>query len=99
VRLKSTYDGGDRTTADKLEPALNGIRAGGYTLAILDTAGTDTAATSAAMRVADLTIVPARPSALDIEASRPTVAALTRLNRPFVFTLNMCPPGRSNRPR
>ena len=88
----------DRTTADKLEPALAGVKAAGYTVAILDTAGVDTASTSAAMRVSDLTIIPARPSALDIEASRPTVAALSRLNRPFVFVLNMCPPGRSNRP-
>jgi chromosome partitioning protein len=88
----------DRIPADKLEPALNGVKACGYTLTILDTAGVDTAPTSAVMRVADLTIVPARPSALDVEASRPTAAALSRLNRPFVFVLNMCPPGRSNRP-
>jgi chromosome partitioning protein len=67
------------------------------TLAVVDTAGVDSAATVEAMRAGDLTIIPARPSALDIEASRPTVAVLTRLGRQFVFSLNMVPPGRSTR--
>jgi chromosome partitioning protein len=88
----------DRTTPDKLQAGLTGTEQAGYTVAIIDTQGVDTAATSAAMRLADLTVIPARPSALDIEASRPTVAALMRLGRPFVFCLNMCPPGRSTRP-
>ena len=71
----------------------------GYTLAVIDTQGIDSAATAAAMRAADLSLIPARPSALDIEASRPTMAALSRLNRPFAFVLNQCPPGRTARPQ
>jgi len=89
----------DRITPDKLEAALKGLKTAGYTLAVIDTQGIDSAATAAAMRAADLSLIPARPSALDIEASRPTMAALSRLNRPFAFVLNQCPPGRTTRPQ
>ena len=105
----SLYSWGERRTADdpqvdkispdKLTAALIGLDKAGYTLAVIDTQGVDTAATSAAMRAADLSLIPARPSALDIEASRPTMAALSRLGRPFAFVLNQCPAGRNARPQ
>jgi chromosome partitioning protein len=38
-----------------------------------------------------------RVLALDLAAARPTLAALTRLDRPYCFILNACPPGRSAR--
>ncbi|MCA3301225.1 MAG: AAA family ATPase [Roseomonas sp.] len=82
----------DRTTPDKLLAALTALEKAGYTLAILDTAGIDSAATVAAMRAADLALIPARPSLADIEATRPTFAALARLGRPYAFVLNQCAP-------
>lgn len=88
----------DKITPDKLGAALRGLEKAGYTLAIIDTAGIDSAATAAAMQAADLSLIPARPSALDIEAARPTMAALMRLNRPFAFVLNQAPSGRTARP-
>lgn len=87
----------DRTTPDKMTAALFGLEKAGYTLAIIDTQGVDSAATSAAMRAADLALIPARASALDIEAAKPTMAALSRLNRPYAFVLNQCPAGRTGR--
>lgn len=87
----------DRITPDKLSAAMNGLKQAGYTLAVIDTQGVDSAATAAAMRAADLALIPARPSALDIEAARPTMAALTRLNRQYAFVINQCPAGRSPR--
>lgn len=87
----------DRITPDKLTAALTGLEKAGYSLAIIDTQGVDSAATSAAMRTADLALIPSRPSALDIEAAKPTMAALTRLNRPYSFVLNQCPAGRTGR--
>lgn len=87
----------DRIEPAKLEAALSGLSKAGYTLAIIDTAGIDSAATSAAMTAADLSLIPARTSLLDIEAARPTMTALTRLNRRFAFVLNSCPPTRSPR--
>src|SRR5262249_39213443 len=59
--------------------------------------GLDTPATAAAMRAADLSLIPARASTLDLKATRPTLAALHRLGRPYAFVLNACPAGRSGR--
>src|SRR3954463_5784507 len=87
----------DRIGADQLAPALQGLAGNGYTLAIIDTQGIDSPAVAAAMRGSHLALIPSRPSALDIEASRPTLAALNRLQRPYAFILNQCPPSRSTR--
>lgn len=88
----------DKITAEKLQAAIAGIKNAGYTLAIIDTAGVDVAANSAAMAVADLCLVPSRPSQLDIEAAKPTVSSLLRMKRKFAFVLNQCPAGRTLRP-
>jgi chromosome partitioning protein len=88
----------DKICPDKLSAALIGLDKAGYTLAVIDTQGVDTPATAAAMRSADLSLIPSRPSALDIEATRPTLGSLHRLNRPYAFILNQCPPGRTTRP-
>jgi chromosome partitioning protein len=87
----------DRVAPERLAAAVDGLARNGYTLAIIDTAGVDTAATTEAMRAADMTLVPCRPSTLDIEAARPTLAALMRLDRSYALILNSCPPGRSSR--
>ncbi len=89
----------DKIGPDRLSAALVGLAKAGYTLAVVDTQGVDTAATAAAMRMADLSLIPARPSALDIEAARPTMGSLARLNREYAFVLNQCPAGRSARPQ
>jgi chromosome partitioning protein len=82
----------DRTTPAALDAALTALCTAGYSLAILDTAGIDSAATVAAMRAADLALIPARPSLADIEATRPTFSALAQLGRPYAFVLNQCAP-------
>lgn len=87
----------DRIAPDRLPAALAGLRGAGYTLAVIDTVGVETAATVEALRAADLTLVPVRPSTLDLEATRPILAALMRLGRPYALVLNSCPPGRSAR--
>ena len=56
----------------------------GFDLAIIDTPGVDTPATTAAMHAADLCLVPARPSVADIEAARPTIRTLSALGKPFL---------------
>jgi chromosome partitioning protein len=84
----------DRTTPDKLPAVLTALQKAGYTLAVIDTQGHDSAGNSAAMRSADLCLIPATPSVMDIEAAKPTVGALTRLGRPFAFVLNRCPAAR-----
>jgi chromosome partitioning protein len=86
----------DRISPDQLAPALAGLAASGYTLAVIDTAGVDNAATSGDA-AADLSLIPARPSALYLQAARPTMAALARMDRPFAFVLIACQAGRRAR--
>ncbi len=88
----------DRITPDKLASAIAALAKQDYSLVVIDTAGIDSAATSAAMQISNLCLIPARPSALDIEAARPTIGALSRLQRSFAFVLNQAPVGRTNRP-
>jgi len=82
----------DRITPEKLTAALHGLAGHGYTVVFIDTAGIDSPAATAAMRAADMALIPARPSLADIEATRPTYAALARLGRPYAFVLNQCAP-------
>lgn len=88
----------DKIAPANLASAIHALAESGYTLAIVDTAGIDSAATAAAMQVATLALIPARPSALDIEAARPTMGTLSRLQRPFAFVINQIPTGRTSRP-
>jgi chromosome partitioning protein len=74
----------------QLKAALTGLGKKGVTLVLLDTAGADSAVTHAAMRVADLCLIPARPSRLDIEATKTTFQAVLRIGRPIGFILNQC---------
>jgi chromosome partitioning protein len=81
----------------KLPIALSALKRQGIDLVLVDTAGVDTPATTAAMAASDLCLIPARPSVADIEASRVTVRALNKLGRPFGFVINQAPAGRSVR--
>jgi chromosome partitioning protein len=62
-----------------------------YTLAIIDTPGSHNDMTTAAIRLADLCLIPARPSLADIEAAHPTFQAIHNFDRPFAFVLNQAP--------
>jgi hypothetical protein len=67
----------------------------GFTLAVLDTAGVDNPAAHLTMQAADLCLMPARPSRLDIEATGSTFRAVIRMGCRVAFLLNQCPPGRT----
>ncbi|CCD97636.1 AAA family ATPase [Bradyrhizobium sp. STM 3809] len=64
----------------------------GFTVAILDTAGVDNATARIAMQCADMCLMPARPSRLDIEATGATFRAVMRMGKKVSFVLNQCPP-------
>lgn len=81
----------------QLEAAMGLLKKQGVKLVIIDTPGVDTPAATAAIQVANLCLIPARPSIADIEAARPTVRSIARLDKPFSYVLNQCPPGRSIR--
>jgi chromosome partitioning protein len=75
--------------AFQVERSLRSLAAEGYTLSIIDTAaGADRAATAAAIRAADLCLVPIRPSVPDVEATHSTLKLIREFEKPFAFVLN-----------
>lgn len=83
--VESVHDG------YSLLPRLRKLAADGVTLAIVDTAGGWSDTFNAAVRAADLCLIPARPSIADIEAAKPTLAAVRAAEKPFAFVLNQTP--------
>ena len=75
----------------QLERTLRMLVRGSYSFAIIDTPGCDNDITNAAIRVADLCLIPARPSLADIEAAYPTLTAIHRFDKAFAFVLNQAP--------
>jgi chromosome partitioning protein len=78
-------------TAGEIEQRLQSLDQSGVTLTIVDTAGGVSAATTAAIRHSDLCLIPARPSAADIEATASTLHIARAWNKPFAFVLNQSP--------
>jgi chromosome partitioning protein len=77
--------------AGDVEQRLQVLERDGVTLAIVDTSGGLNAATTSAIRHADLCLIPARPSIADIEATASTLSIVRAWNRPFAFILNQTP--------
>jgi chromosome partitioning protein len=77
--------------AGEIEQRLLSLDRSGVTMTIIDTAGGVSAATTAAIRYADLCLIPARPSVADIEATAPTLSIIRAWNKPFAFVLNQTP--------
>lgn len=78
--------------AARLPSVLAQLKAKGCTLAIIDTPGAEGPASAAAMEIAELNIIPSRPSMFDLWASAKTRTALKAVGAEFVFLLNQCPP-------
>lgn len=92
LRRNADEPGIDRVNGGaELDKALTLLASQGYTLAIIDTPGVDSVTVTAAIRAADLCLIPARPSPADIEAANPTLDAIRKLGRPFAFVLNQTP--------
>jgi chromosome partitioning protein len=77
--------------AGDVEQRLQSLDCNGVTLTIIDTAGGTSAATTSAIRYADLCLIPARPSVADIEATASTLSVVRAWNKPFAFVLNQTP--------
>jgi chromosome partitioning protein len=77
--------------ADEIAPRLQALGCSGVTLTIIDTAGGVSAATTAAIRCADLCLIPSRPSVADIEAAATTLNLVRSCDKPFAFVLNQTP--------
>jgi chromosome partitioning protein len=83
--VEPVYSAGD------IEAKLLSLDRSGVTLTIIDTAGDVSAATTAAIRYADLCLIPSRPSVADIEATACTLSIVRAWNKPFAFVLNQTP--------
>jgi chromosome partitioning protein len=79
-------------TPGRLSATLAALEKNGFTLAIIDTAGAESQAAIAAMKAADLNIIPSRPNIFDLWASELTRATLKQMKADYVFVLNQCPP-------
>ena len=80
----------------KLAAVLEAAEKKGISLVIIDTPGADGAASTAAMKAADLNVIPSRPSVFDLWASAQTRAALKDSRSDYVFLLNQCPPAQQS---
>ena len=74
-----------------LERVLSVFRRRGYSLVVIDTPGSDDDIVTEAIRLADLCLIPAKPSPADIEATHPTLKSIRRFGRRFAFVLNQSP--------
>ena len=93
IESRETPTGPDfeRVDATALDKAISTLADSGYDLTVIDTPGVDSPAANAAMRVADLCLIPCRPTATDLRGCLPTVQSMMRLDKPFAFVLAQCP--------
>jgi chromosome partitioning protein len=75
----------------RLRSILDGLAAADFTLVIFDTTGADARAVRLVGEVADLCLLPARPTRLDVEATAETFRAVFLAKRKAAFVLNQCP--------
>jgi chromosome partitioning protein len=88
----------ERERLQRLPAILDGLAGAGFTLALFDTAGADNSAVRMVSEAADLCLLPARPTRLDVEATAATFRAVFLAKRKAAFVLNQCPPNyRSSR--
>ncbi|WP_159730630.1 AAA family ATPase [Methylosinus sp. Ce-a6] len=76
----------------KLGKALVALEKKGVTLVVIDAPGADTEYTDAAIRAADLCIIPARPNVFDLWACELTRISIKDKKKDYAFLLNQCPP-------
>lgn len=102
-----TVRGGGEPAVDRLRPwefaqfptILDQQAEQGRTLAIVDTPGASIGGVAALLRLADLVLIPIRPSRLDLMAALPTIELLAGqgMGERLALVLNQCPPPPSPR--
>lgn len=78
--------------ATQLDDIMARLRNSAFDYVFIDTPGVDTPGSLAAIRAADLCVIPCRPTPADLRAFKPTLAAIYRLEKKFAFVLNQTPP-------
>jgi chromosome partitioning protein len=80
----------ERERLQRVRAILDGLAGAGFTLAIFDTAGADGPAVRLVSEAADLCLLPARPTRLDVDATAATFRAVFLAKRRAAFVLNQC---------
>jgi chromosome partitioning protein len=83
--------------SSKLPAVMQTLAASQLSLTIIDTPAGLSMASEAAMRAADLVLIPVRPTAFDIWASEPTRRRARELHKECAFVLSQCPIVRGSR--
>ncbi|MGE3246687.1 MAG: AAA family ATPase [Beijerinckiaceae bacterium] len=86
----------EAVSAGKLPVALKALEKAGVSLVIIDTPGTESKAAEAAMKAADLCLIPSRPNVFDLWASENTRQSLRSMRKEYAFLLNQCPPAQQS---
>jgi chromosome partitioning protein len=81
-----------QTTVGRLAIDLAALRAQGFRLAVIDTPPAITMAIQSVISVADMIVVPTRPSPHDLRAVGATVDMCERAGKPLTFVLNGATP-------
>jgi chromosome partitioning protein len=81
----------ERDRLPRLRAILEGLGGAGFTLAVFDTAGADGPSVRLVTEAADLCLLPARPTIMDVEATAATFRAVFLAKRKAAFVLNQCP--------
>ncbi len=81
----------ERERLPRLRAILDGLADVGFTLAVFDTVGADAAAIRLVTEAADLSLLPVRPTCLDVEATAATFRTVFLAKRKAAFVLNQCP--------
>lgn len=84
----------ERINSNELSKVIKGLYANDVDIALIDTPGRDAPATNSAMRVSHACVIPSQTSPADLVATKPTVRAIERLQKPIVFVLNQVQRGR-----
>lgn len=80
------------TTLDKLSICIDQLAEGGIELVVIDTPPAITGAIRHVVDVADLVLIPTRPSPHDLRSVAGTVALVEDLGKPLVFAINGATP-------
>ncbi|VAV99113.1 Plasmid partitioning protein ParA [hydrothermal vent metagenome] len=81
-----------QSNVSRLMTDLDELRAQGFKLAIIDTPPAITLAIQSVIAVADLIVIPTRPSPHDLRAAGGTVELADRSDKPFMFVVNGATP-------
>lgn len=82
------------TNADQLAKVITAARGDGVALLVVDTRPSVERDTAEVARLADLALIPTRPSILDLRAIGATVEVVKASRRPGAIVLNSCPAAR-----